>query len=252
MHQFGVEDSGTGGATDGVMTQGDEFVIQHRTRAEAADKRRHAALAFGIFARLGTVAFMHIDDRTRRGAGKLAILRHATEVVEGGVQFGQRRLGGQFYGNSDGVAIDHGYAITMRAYGGRQRLDVVAAEFTQDLLGFLLHLFLFAADERNHIGHNVHGSDARITRAGNGLQSGCDHFADAKGFQRSQTHGENDGGAIRISDDLAFPTAEALLARHQFQVIRIDFGDEERDIPLHAMVPGVGYYDVSRLRKRLL
>ena len=62
----------------------------------------------------------------------------------------------------------------MRADLGRQRLDVIAAEIAQDLLRLLLHLLFFAADERDHVAHDVHGRHARIARAGDRLHGGGD------------------------------------------------------------------------------
>ena len=68
----------------------------------------------------------------------------------------------------------------MRAHLGVQVADVISGEIAQDLLRLLLHLFFFAADERNHVGVDVHRRHARIARAGDRLQRGRDHLRDAE------------------------------------------------------------------------
>ena len=75
------------------------------------------------------------------------------------------------------MAVHHRHAIAVRAHLGGQRLDVVAAEFAQDLLRLLLHLLFFAADEGNHVAHDVHGGHAGIAGAGDGLHGGGDRLA---------------------------------------------------------------------------
>ena len=72
------------------------------------------------------------------------------------------------------MAIHHRHAVAVRADLGGQRLDVVAREVAQDLLRLLLHLLFFAADEGNHVAHDVHGRHAGIARARDGLHRGGD------------------------------------------------------------------------------
>ena len=157
VHQLGIEHGRSGRAANGIVAQRDEFPVEHRAGTQAADEGRHAALAFGIFARLRAVGFCHIMHRVLRRAGQVALLRHGREGVERVAQIGLAGLGGKFNRDGDGVAIDHRHAIAVRAHFGGQRLNVVAAKVAQDLLRLLLHLFFFAADERNHIAHDVHG-----------------------------------------------------------------------------------------------
>ena len=54
------------------------------------------------------------------------------------------------------------------------------------------------------------------------------------------------GGAIRIGDDLALPAAVALLARHQLQVVGIDFGHQQR----HVRAPCDGSWNWTPPRGR--
>ncbi len=139
-------------------------------------------------------------------------------------------------------------ALTLAASGS----DAVTREVAQDLLRLLLHLLFFAADERNHVGVDVHRSDARITRAGNRLHGGHDHARDAELLQRRERHGQHDGGAIGIGDDLPFPAALALLVRNQLQMIGVDLRDQQRNVRLHAMIARIRNDDVSGLGERLL
>ena len=153
----------------------------------------------------------------------------------------------EFDADRNGVTIHHRYAIAVRADFRVQRTESVAREIAEDLLRLLLHLFFFAADERNHVGIDVHGSHARITRARNGLHGGSDHARDAELLQRRQRHGEHDRGAVRIGDDLPLPAALALLVRNDLQMIGIDFRNQQRNIRLHAMVARIGDDDVAGL-----
>jgi hypothetical protein len=67
----------------------------------------------------------------------------------------------------------------------------------------------------------------------------------------AERHGEDDGGAVRIGDDLPFPAAGALLAGDQLQVIGIDFGHEQRHVAIHAVVARIGDHDVAGLGEGL-
>ena len=97
---------------------------------------------------------------------------------------------------------------------------------------------------------DIHGRNARITSARDGLERGDDDLLNAKWNERREGHGEHDGGAVRIGDDHAFPTAGFLLAAQQFQVPGIDLRDNERDIRFHAMIARIGNDDVTGLSER--
>src|SRR5579875_114612 len=215
MHQLGIQHGGSGGAADGVVAQSDELVIENGAGAEAADEGRHAALALGIAARLRAVVFAHIDDGPRGRAGEMAFLRHAAEAVISGMQLGHGRLSGKLYRDGNRMTVNDRDAVAVRAHHGRERLDVVAPKFAQNFLRFLLHFFLLPADVRDDIGDDIHGGNTRIAGAGDGLKSGGDDFCDTELLQRSKTHGEGDGGAVRVGDDLALPAAGALLAGNE-------------------------------------
>ena len=79
---------------------------------------------------------------------------------------------------------------------------------------------------------------------------GRDHLGDAELLQRRERHGQHDGGAVRIGDDLPLPAARALLAGDQLQVIGIDLRHQQRHVALHAMIARVRNDDVAGLRRR--
>ena len=135
---------------------------------------------------------------------------------------------------------------------GGQRTEALAGEIAQDLLRLLLHLFLFAADERNHVGVDVHGSHARITGARDRLHGGGDHARNAELLQWRERHGQHDRRTIGIGGDLPLPAAQALLVRNDLQMIGIHFRNQQRDVRLHAMIARVGDDHVAGLRKLAL
>src|ERR1019366_4883285 len=240
MHQLGIQYGSAGRAADGVVAEHDEFVVENMAGAQAPHEGGHAALALRILARLRAVGLVHIDDGARRRAGQIALLGHAAETFQRLTQVSLARLRGKCHRHGFGVAIHHGDAVAVRAHLGGQRSDVVAREIAQDLLRFHLHLLFFAADEGDHVAHDVHAGDARVSRAGDGLHGGDDYLVDAELLERAKRHHQADRGAIWIGHDLAFPPAGALLAGHELEVIGIDFGHQQRNILLHAMVARVG------------
>ena len=90
------------------------------------------------------------------------------------ISVGLTGLRRQLHRDGDGVAVHHRHAVAVRAHLGRERLDAIAVELAQDLLRLLLHLLFFAADEGDHVAHDVHGGDARIAGARDGLHGGGD------------------------------------------------------------------------------
>src|SRR5579883_36290 len=252
IHELGIEDGGAGCAADGVVLERDEFVSKRGAFAHAADEGPHTVVAFGVASRLRAVLLGHVGDGLSGGAGKLALLWNTGEVSQRLDHFVQSRLPLQGKAGGDHVAVDHRDAIAVRAHFGGQRVDGVAAEVAQDFLRFLLHFLFFAADERDDVGVDVHGGDAGIACAGNGLHGSGDHGGDAELFQRRERHGQNHGGAIRVGYDHAFPAAFTLLERNDLEMIGIDFGDEQGHIGIHAVVFGVGYDNVACARESLL
>src|ERR1035441_5536620 len=97
MHQLGIQHGGAGRATDGVVAEHDEFVVENIARAQAPHEGGHAALALGVFARLRAVGLVHIDDRARRRAGQIALLGHASKTFQRLTQISLARLRGKLH-----------------------------------------------------------------------------------------------------------------------------------------------------------
>ncbi len=161
-------------------------------------------------------------------------------------------LDGKLHRHGDGVAVHDGHAVAVRAHRRGEIADTVSVEVAEDLLRLLLHLLFFAADEGDHVPHNVHGRHARIARAGDGLHRGGDDLRDAEGLERRQPHGQHHGRAVRVGHDLPLPSARALLDRNELQVIRVDLRHQQRHVELHAVVARVGDDHVARLGEGLL
>jgi len=76
-----------------------------------------------------------------------------------------------------------------------------------------LHFFFFAADKGDDVGVYVHGSDAGIACAGDGLQRDGENFFEAEGVrQRLQDEDETGRRAIRVGDDEAAVVAAIFFA----------------------------------------
>ncbi len=128
----------------------------------------------------GRSGFRHILHRDFRRAREVALLRKGGESVEGVAQIGEARVGGEFDRNRNSVAVHHRDAVAVRADFGGERLDVVAGEVDQNLLRFLLHLFLFSTDKGDDVTDDVHGGDTGVAGTGDGLEGGDDNARDAE------------------------------------------------------------------------
>jgi hypothetical protein len=53
--EFGIQYGGTSRASDGVVAEGDEFIVEHVAVAEAADLHDHPAAALNVEPRLRAV-----------------------------------------------------------------------------------------------------------------------------------------------------------------------------------------------------
>src|SRR2546427_2430860 len=75
VHQLGIEHGRSRGAADGVVRERNEFIVEHRTRAQPPDERRHATVALGVLARLRPVILRHVGHRLGPRARPSALLR---------------------------------------------------------------------------------------------------------------------------------------------------------------------------------
>ena len=67
--------------------------------------------------------------------------------------------------------------------------------------------------------------------------------------QRRQRHRQDDRRAVRVGDDAALPARARRLALEQLQMVGVDFGNQQRNGRLHAVVPRVADDDVPGLRR---
>jgi hypothetical protein len=68
--EFGVEKSGTSGATDEVVGEQREFHVEQRTFADAADDGGHAIAGVNVAARLRAILLFEDDDWVADGGGE--------------------------------------------------------------------------------------------------------------------------------------------------------------------------------------
>ncbi len=138
----------------------------------------------------------------------------------------------------------------MRRHHRWQRLDVIPGQPAHDLLRLDLHLAFLAADEGNHVGHDVHRGHARITRARDRLHRRGQNFRDTELGQRRKAHGQRHRGTVRICGDAALPAAALALNADQRKVIPVDFRDQQRHVAFHTVVLRIGDDKVARVGER--
>ena len=104
------------------------------------------------------------------------------ERAQGFADFAER---GDFF-QSDGdafeVAVHDRHAIAMSAEAEAGIHEARAVPFAEQFLRLGFHLFFFAADERDDVALDVHGGNAGIACAGNGLERDDEDFLEAKGI----------------------------------------------------------------------
>ena len=92
-------------------------------------------------------------------------------------------------------------AIAMGADGELGGNDLAALEFAEEFAGLFLHLLFFVLDEGHDVAEDVHGGDAGIARAADGLHGyGKDGFHAEGLLQRSQRNGESHDRAVGVGD----------------------------------------------------
>jgi len=128
----------------------------------------------------------------------------------------------------------------------------LAREIAENLLRFGLHLFLFVANVRNDVCVDVHRRDARIAGARNRLHRSRDHPLNAKLLKWRESQRQHNCRAIRIGGDLALPASLALLQWNDFQMIGINFRNQQRNVWFHAMISRIRNDNVTGASKGLL
>ena len=115
-------------------------------------------------------------------------------------------------------------------------------EPAEDLAGLGLELVLLARDEGHDVVDDVHGRDARVAGAGDGLHGDdADGGDGAKGgLQRGKGYDEPDDGAVGVADEEALGEAvDGALVRDEVEVREVDGGNNERNDGVATVVLGV-------------
>ena len=260
VQQLGVEDGPAGRAADRVVAQHDELDAvpvggDGRARLDAADRDRHPAAERGVAARLRVARVVEDDDGPGRG-------RRQVQAGDGRAPRAQALgdvLGRGRAREADrdglGVTVDDGHARALRRDDdvglGDAGVGLTAgrgrAKRAEDLARLGRHFLLLAADERHDVAQDVQRGHARVARARECLHRDDVDRLDAEGVvQRPQRDDETDRRAVRVGHDAPGPAVH--LAVQKREVVRVDFGHEQRHVRLHAVVAGVRDDDVAAAR----
>src|ERR1039457_4509916 len=87
LEQFGVENGGASGATNCVVREHRELVVEHAARAKPGHAHRHPIPAVHVEARLRPVRRGIVKDRLRGRQRQLQFLRRGAKLVECRDQF---------------------------------------------------------------------------------------------------------------------------------------------------------------------
>ena len=148
------------------------------------------------------------------------------------------------------MPVFHGNAVALRAHGKRAGYNFRAVELTQKFFGFLLHLFFFVFDERDHIAEDVERGDAGISRAADGLHGhGHNRFEAEALVNGGEGQNQSDGRAIGIGDHIAATLLTPALDIDELDMARVHFRDHQRHIFLHAQSAGVGNHRAPGMGK---
>lgn len=144
------------------------------------------------------------------------------------------------------MTVHDGNAVARSGHAQGGLLDEGGAgviDGAEDLAGLGLELVLLALDEGDDVVHDVHGGDARVTGAGDGLHGDDAHVGNGAeaGLQRGEGDDEPDDGAVGVADEEALgELVHGALVRDEVEVGEVDGGDDERHEGIAAVVLGVG------------
>ena len=151
------------------------------------------------------------------------------------------------------MAVNYRNAIGMRAHRDGGRLYRGTSQVAEDLAGFRLDLFLFAADKRDHVAQQVERGNAGVPRSRRCLHGRDEElFKPERDMEWCQRHHEPRRRAVRVRDDATLPSPLLLLALEQRQMTRVYLGHQERHIRRHAVNAGIGDDEGTALGECLL
>src|SRR5579864_8024678 len=138
------------------------------------------------------------------------------------------------------MSVFHGHAVAVRAERKIGVDDARTVERSQQLARFRFHLVFFFGDVGNHVAQDVHGRDAGIARAADGLHGGDKNLVDAEAaVQRRQRQHQSNGGAVGIGDHEAAVFLVPLLRLDERNMVAVDLGDDQRNVLSHTKRAGV-------------
>ena len=154
--------------------------VEERAFADAANDGGHAVSGVNVTAWLRAIVAVQDDHGIAYGGRQRGEFGVDFKIAQGFADLFQ--AGNFFKADRDTfkVAFEDGNSIAVGANAEPCVDEAGTVPFAQKLLRLGLHLFFLAADERNDIGVDVHGSNAGITRAGDGLQCDSKNLFQAK------------------------------------------------------------------------
>lgn len=245
--ELGVEQSGAGGSADEIVGEQGEFDIEERAFADAADDGGHAVSGVNVAARLRAVVTFQDNDWMMDSGRQRGQFGVDLKIAQGFADFVQGSDFLEAEGDALEMAFENGNAIAMSAEAEAGVNEACVVPFAKKFLRLAFHFFFFAADVGNDVGVDVHGSDAGITSAGNGLERDDEDFFEAEGV-RERLQNEDEAGCrtIRIGDDEAGVVAAIfLLHANGFEVRSVDLGNKQRNVGIHAVILGIADDGIS-------
>ena len=243
--ELAIQHRRTRATANGVVREDDELPIQQRAGAQTAHGSGHPVAAHAVQPRLRAV-FGSAELYRLQGRGRQRIPGQRRKFIPGGEDFLSCRPRRQLDADALGVAIFHCDAVAVRTYPGRQSFHLGAVELAQQFERLGFELLFFAADVRNHIAQDVERRDARITGPADRLHGAHKYALQAKAVgQRLEREHQPDRAAVGVGHDVAAGLLTPGLRLEQAQVGRVDLGNHQRNIRLHAKCAGIRDYGAT-------
>src|ERR1035437_6268176 len=214
LHEhFSVEDRTPCGSPNRVVSHGNHAKVQDRILTDAPDRNGHPAAVAHVAPRLWPVRLVAIAERNVGRGGQPAHFGRTAPLANGRDRLFHTGSLFERHRQAHRVSILHRHAIRVRAHDERRRLDGRSYEASEHLLHLALDLRLFIADIGDDVAEDVERGNAGIARAGDRLHRGDEHRLQSEPLvQRRHRHRGDGGGAIRVRDDRAGPSARCALS----------------------------------------
>ena len=144
------------------------------------------------------------------------------------------------------------HAIRVRADAAAGQANSITVKRAHDLERLALDFLFLAADKRNHVAEHIDGREPGISGARQCLQRCHNHSLGSERLvNRRKGHHQRNRRAIGIGHDRARPAAALTLNLDELEMIGINFGDQQRHVFVHPMVPGIADDEVARSSEAL-